>query len=90
MRFCRQLSKIMRASTVYRAPGGLLPQSFWVEDETSGTIGGVELAFMSATLDRDVALEYAHRGTAGVLLEIRQVKSPSFRQNPHLGKIPII
>eukprot|EP00966_Prymnesium_polylepis_P251004 5804092-Prymnesium_polylepis.1 len=62
----------MRAETVYRAPGGLLPREFWVEDDASGTIGGVEFAFMSATTERAVALDYARRGKAGVLLEIRQ------------------
>mmetsp|Transcript_40793 Transcript_40793/g.119043 ORF Transcript_40793/g.119043 Transcript_40793/m.119043 type:complete len:330 (-) Transcript_40793:173-1162(-) len=67
-----KLAKIMRAETVYRAPGGLLPREFWVEDDASGTIGGVEFAFMSATTERAVALDYARRGKAGVLLEIRQ------------------
>lgn len=65
-----KLSKITRISRVYRAPGGLLPDSFWTENQL-GVIGGVEFAFMSATLERDVALQYAARSRARVLFELK-------------------
>ena len=65
-----KLSKITRISRVYRAPGGLLPNEFWHETPL-GVIGGVEFAFMSATLERDVALQYAARSRARVLFELK-------------------
>ena len=76
-----KLSKIMKTERVFRAPGGLLPAQFWSGDEFS-CVGGVEFAFMSATLDREVAMEYATRSKAGVLLEIRQV-APYLALLPH-------
>ena len=65
-----KLSKITRISRVYRAPGGLLPGTFSSEDKF-GVCGGVEYAFMSATLNRDVALQYASRSRAGILFELK-------------------
>ena len=35
-------------------------------------LGGVEFAFMSTTTKREVALDYASRGKAGVIFEIMQ------------------
>lgn len=65
-----KLSKITKISRVYRAPGGLLPEAFSSEDKF-GVCGGVEFAFMSATLNRDVALQYASRSRAGILFELK-------------------
>ena len=45
----------MKTERVFRAPGGLLPSQFWSGDEFS-CVGGVEFAFMSATLDREGAI----------------------------------
>ena len=43
-----KLGKIVPACTVYRAPGGALPNSFWYRSP-EGVQGGLELAFMSTT-----------------------------------------
>ena len=42
----------------------LLPSQFWVPNGTPAWRGGIELAFMSTTIDKSVALDYARgRGT---------------------------
>ena len=66
-----KLGKIEQARLVYRAPGGALPTSFWKRNE-SGVMGGLEAAFMSTTTNMKEALNYANRGSAKVLFEIRQ------------------
>ena len=51
-----KLSAQTRTRTVYRAvSGGMLPQAFFDPDE-DGNIGGVEIAFLSTTTDRTLAL----------------------------------
>jgi len=52
-------SKLTRVDKVYRGvAGGLLPSTFF-EANAQGVRGGVEMAFLSTTFDRSVALEYA-------------------------------
>jgi len=59
---------------VYRGIAGMkLPDEFW-EANDYGVKGGVEPAFMSTTLDVDVAMGYAagDGSKMGIVLEIRQ------------------
>jgi hypothetical protein len=54
-----KLSRTQRAQKVYRGTkGGRLPEEFWRLNE-HGVRGGIDLGFMSTTLDRDVALNFA-------------------------------
>jgi NLR family CARD domain-containing protein 3 len=54
-----KLSKLTIATKVYRGVGGgVLPESFWRPNE-QGVKGGIELAFMSTTFERGVAMKYA-------------------------------
>ena len=67
-------SKLTRAAKVYRGiVGGVLPDAFWTPNE-HGVRGGVESAFLSTTLNRDVALQYSrqHPGRPGLVFEIQQ------------------
>jgi len=68
-----KLSKQTPAAVVYRGvAGGVLPKEFWEKNE-DGVFGGVDLAFMSTTPDRDVALGYMKQGNKlqKILFEIR-------------------
>jgi hypothetical protein len=57
--FILKLSRTQRAQKVYRGTkGGVLPEQFWKANE-HGVKGGIELAFMSTTLDRAVAMKFA-------------------------------
>ena len=54
-----KLSRTQAAFTVYRGTaGGRLPNQF-LKPNADNIRGGVELAFMSTTLNRDIAMEYA-------------------------------
>ena len=54
-----KLSKLTVARKVYRGvAGGYLPATFLAPNEY-GVRGGIDVAFMSTTLDKDVALRYA-------------------------------
>ncbi len=54
-----KLSRKQRACSVYRGVvGGVLPKEFWEADE-QGVRGGVELAFMSTTTKKSVAMQFA-------------------------------
>ena len=68
-----KLSKLTFASEVYRGvSGGRLPHHFRHADEY-GVRGGIDPAFMSTTLDREVALAYAgSSGGPGVVFAIQQ------------------
>lgn len=67
-----KLGKLTKAAKVYRGiSGGLLPEEFW-KANTFGVRGGVEFAFTSTTLERDVAEKYASTGKVGMILEIQQ------------------
>ena len=67
-----KLSKLTTVSKVYRGVGGMkLPASF-MEANDLGVRGGIEPAFMSTSLDRQVALEYAGGSDVGLVLEIQQ------------------
>ena len=52
--------------------GGMLPEEFWQANE-HGVRGGIELGFMSTTLDRAVALGFAsnEQGTPSTVFEIQ-------------------
>ena len=60
--------KLTRCSKVYRGMSGMaLPPEFWRKNEF-GVRGGVENAFMSTTISRDVAMGYASgSGRAGLV-----------------------
>ena len=90
---CVKLSKIMTAQKVYRGvSGGVLPSEFWAKNEWN-VAGGVEFAFMSTTLDKEVALHYGGSGGAGLCFEIQmgmvdRGASPSWlSQYPHESEI---
>ena len=60
-----KLSKLTYACKVYRGISGrVLPEQFWKANEY-GVRGGIEAAFMSTTVDREVALSYAQGSSAG-------------------------
>lgn len=67
-----KLGKLTKAETVYRGIGGkALPTEFWTPN-SFGVRGGVEPAFMSTTLNREVAMTYASGSDVGIVLAIRQ------------------
>ena len=68
-----KLSKLTQATYVYRGvAGGRLPKHFRVANEY-GVRGGIDPAFMSTTLDRQVALTYASSSSGpGVVFSMRQ------------------
>ena len=66
-----KLGKLTQSGTVYRGiTGGVLPEEFWEENEY-GVCGGVEYAFMSTTLDKQVAFDYASGASSATILEIK-------------------
>ena len=66
-----KLGKVVPVNTVYRAPGGALPASFWCK-QPEGVQGGMELAFMSTTTAKAEAMAYARRAPGMLLFEIQQ------------------
>ncbi|KOO30698.1 ankyrin repeat [Chrysochromulina tobinii] len=53
-----KLSRLQKPRTVYRVvSGGMLPKEFF-EPDSKGIMGGVELAFLSCTSDRQVAFTH--------------------------------
>jgi hypothetical protein len=68
-----KLSEIMRrpdSRKVYRGLSGIkLPDKFWREDKL-GWKGGVEMAFMSTTTDRHVALDYIGEGPMPIMVRL--------------------
>ena len=67
-----KLSKLTVATKVYRGvSGSALPREFW-EPNRYGIKGGIEMAFMSTTTNREVALSYASMKSAGFVFEISQ------------------
>ena len=62
-----KLGKLEQSTTLYRAPGGALPKSFWRAPR-----GGIEPAFMSTSTDREAAMGYARRSPSKILFEIEQ------------------
>ena len=64
-------SRVTKCNLVYRAPGGILPKSFW-DDDASGVKGGVELGLMSTSTSKHAAMEYAKRSPVKLLFEIQQ------------------
>ena len=66
-------SKLTIAAKVYRGvAGGRLPDSFWTPNEYN-VRGGIEGAFLSTTLDRKVAFDYAGNdpGRPGLIFEVQ-------------------
>ena len=69
--FIVKMGKMTKAKPVYRGMSGrIFPNSFWVPNE-QGVMGGVEYAFMSTTLDREVAFLYSSTSKVASILEIR-------------------
>ena len=69
-----KLSKLTTAKRVYRGISGMaLPEEFWKANDF-GVKGGVENAFMSTTLERDVAMGYAagDASRTGIVIEAQQ------------------
>ena len=66
-----KLSRVTVASTVYRAPGGVLPKTFW-ESDRAGIKGGVEMGFMSTSRSKHAAMDYAKRSGVKLLFELQQ------------------
>ena len=70
-----KLGKLTKATKVYRGISGrVLPEQFW-EANQFGVRGGVESAFMSTTLQREVAMGYAAGGGSarmGIVIEAQQ------------------
>lgn len=66
-----KLGKLQSAAKVYRGvSGGVLPEEFW-NVNAQNVRGGCEYGFLSTTLDRGVAMDYASSGKAGVVFEIQ-------------------
>ena len=70
-----KLGKLTVATKVFRGISGrLLPQQFWEPNEF-GVQGGIESAFMSTTMNRKVAMQYAAAVSGpGIVFEIQQVQ----------------
>lgn len=67
-----KLGKLTKATKVYRGVGGMaLPEAFWVPNE-AGVRGGIENAFMSTTLNKEVAVGYASGRGMGLVFEVQQ------------------
>ena len=69
-----KLGKLTKATKVYRGISGMaLPDEFWKPNEFD-VRGGIESAFMSTTLQREVAMGYAagDRSRMGIVLEVQQ------------------
>ena len=67
-----KLSKLTRASTIYRGfAGGLLPEAFWQKNEFN-VAGGCEYGFLSTTTQRKEAAHYAQGSAASTVLEMQQ------------------
>ena len=67
-----KLARLGTADRVYRGiSGGLLPNEFWTANQFK-VRGGVECGFLSTTLDRKVAMEYASHSGVGVVFEVQQ------------------
>jgi NLR family CARD domain-containing protein 3 len=66
-----QNTKIPHGRRVYRGLGGMVLDDKWFVQDKRNTRGGVELGFLSTTLNRSTALEYSgvKRGR-GIVLEI--------------------
>ena len=67
-----KLSKLTTATKVYRGIAGMkLPPEFWTPNQF-GVRGGVEPAFMSSTLTREIAMGYAAGTKMGIVIEVQQ------------------
>ena len=66
-----KLSRVSKCDQVYRAPGGILPKTFWEEDPIRAK-GGVEMGFMSTSKSKHAAMEYAHMSGVKLIFEIQQ------------------
>jgi hypothetical protein len=66
-----KLSKLTIATKVYRGVSGMtLPDEFFTANEF-GVRGGIELAFMSTTTNRNVAMDCAGCGKIGLVFEMQ-------------------
>ena len=64
-------TKLPQGRNVFRGLGSMKLDDDWFVKNDRGVITGVELGFMSTTLDRDVATEYSgvKRGEVGAVME---------------------
>jgi ankyrin repeat protein len=66
-----KVTKLPDSRKVFRGLGGMVLDDKWFEPDFRGAKGGVEVGFLSTTLDRNVALEYSGvTKNRGVILEI--------------------
>jgi hypothetical protein len=66
-----KVTRIPEGRRVYRGLGGVVLGEKWFKPNQRGVRGGVELGFLSTTLNRDVALEYSGaRSGRGIVMEI--------------------
>ena len=84
-----KLGKLTKATKVYRGITNMsLPERFWIANKFN-VRGGIEPAFMSTTLERDVAMGYAAGGKMGIVIEAQQgmvsrgADVARFSQYPH-------
>ena len=73
-----KLGRLMHPARVYRGmAGGMLPPEFFSTRGESGDVSGrkflgvVEFGFMSTTVDKSVALDYASSGEASAIFEMQ-------------------
>ena len=79
---CAAIRKLAAVTTreeasrpLYRGVRGDLPRNFWVVDE-QGMVSATDVAFMSTTLDEEVAIEYMGSAGANLLWELQpQIES---------------
>ena len=66
-----KLGRLTSAAKVYRGiSGGALPKTFFEKNEFN-VRGGIEYAFTSTTLNREVAVKYASSGKVGMIIEVQ-------------------
>ena len=66
-----RVAKVPEARVVSRGMGGMVLGEKWFSPDARGTRGGVELGFLSTTLNRRVALEYSGvKKKRGIVLEM--------------------
>jgi len=65
-----KLSLLTKPAKVYRAPGGAQHEFFEMPEE--GIVGGVEMGFMSTSLDKSQAIKYASSCGSPLIYEVQQ------------------
>ncbi len=66
-----QKTKVPEGRRVFRGLGGMVLDDKWFNSDVRRTRGGVELGFLSTTLNRSTAMEYSGvKKGRGIVLEI--------------------